>query len=500
MANKNIFQSVKLLKPRYNMFDLSHDVKLTFKMGELIPTLCTEVVPGDKFKIGAESLLRFQPLISPVMHRMDVTMHYFFVPNRLIWEGWEKFITGDATAPAFPYIEVGGTTTNSFPLMDYFGIPYNPVGTEAERLNALPFAAYQAIYHEYYRDQNLIPEFDYKCINGAQDNHAVRFALRRRAWGHDYFTSALPTPQQGGAVDVPLGDVRLKSDWADGGREPRFAYDDLGWSAGDVVQDANGTEVSGQAAAYDPDGTLETSPTTINELRRAFRLQEFLERSMRGGKRYIEQIKSHFGITSSDKRLQRPEYITGVKTPVVISEVLNTSDTTNAPQGNMSGHAVAALSGNNGYYKAEEHGFIIGIMSCIPLTAYQNGIPKHFLKVGDRYQYYWPEFANLGEQAVENRELYAYTPTGKDTFGYVPRYSEYKYEPNRVAGQMRSSLNHWHLGRIFDSQPALNQQFVECSPSDRIFAVNDGSDNLVCQVYHKISAIRPMPYHGTPML
>ena len=246
---------------------------------------------------------------------------------------------------------------------------------------------------------------------------------------------------------------------------------------------------------------MEVPPTSINELRRAFRLQEWLERNARGGTRYIEQILAHFGVKSSDARLQRPEYITGVKTPVVISEVLNTTGIDGElPQGNMAGHGVAVTTGKFGSYFCEEHGWIMGIMSVMPKTAYQQGIPKMFQKF-DNLDYYWPSFANIGEQEVKQSEIFAFTANDNNTFGYVPRYAEYKYMPSRVAGEFRTSLDYWHLGRKFDTQPTLNQTFIECDPSatKRIFAVEEGADTLYCHVLNKIQAIRPMPKFGTPM-
>ena len=238
--------------------------------------------------------------------------------------------------------------------------------------------------------------------------------------------------------------------------------------------------------------------TTINDLRRAFRLQEWLERAARGGTRYVELIKSFFGVNSPDKRLQRPEYITGIKTPVVISEVLQTSETATSPQGNMAGHGVSVVAGGDSDYYCEEHGVIMGIMSVMPKTAYQQGIHRTFLKF-DPLDYYWEQFANIGEQEVFNKELYAFTANGNNTFGYIPRYSEYKFENNRVAGEFRNSLDFWHEGRIFATEPALNEEFISCNPANRIFAVTDPEvDNLYCHILNKVEAIRPMPVYGTP--
>lgn len=511
-----LFDKIQVKRPNRNVLDLSHDVKLTLNMGNLVPIMCMETIPGDKFNISCESLLRFSPLVSPVMHRMDVTMHYYFVPNRILWDGWEKFITGDPAAPAFPTLQFAGDYPESYPLMDYLGIPSGSDLVD-EVVSALPFAAYQCIYNEYYRDQNLIAEVDYKLLNGDNAaNQAALLALRRRAWEHDYFTSALPFAQRGAAVDIPLGDVRLKDPWgidmATGlSRDPHFQGVGGNMPVGpELNQSLNGGEVNVTVVgsptdklAYDPDGTLGVEPTTITSLRRAFKLQEWLELAARAGSRYAEQIKAFFDVNSSDKRLQRPEYITGVKSPVVISEVLNTTGTTEAPQGNMAGHAISVTSGQYGNYFCEEHGYIIGIMSVMPKTAYQQGIPKHFLKKDNPYQYFFPQFQHIGEQEIQNRELYAFTADGDETFGYIPRYTEYKFEPNRVAGDFRDSLDFWHLGRKFSSAPALNQAFIECTPAatSRIFAVEDpDQDKLYCQVYNKVKAVRPVALYGNPSM
>jgi hypothetical protein len=511
----NLFNSIKLQKPKKNVFDLTHDVKLSADMGNLTPILTLECVPGDKFDLGCESLIRFAPMIAPVMHRMDVTMHYFFVPNRIVWPNWEKFITDANSGIVAPFVSTGGLQPSNAPnwtsnlpkFADYMGIPSPDNGTTSIQINALPFAAYQCIYNEYYRDQNLIAPIDYKLKDGDNTTTWAEankwFKLQKRAWEHDYFTASLPFAQKGQAVDIPLGEI-----------------------SGDVLVKTSGstTTLSGSPASitvaaglptppYAPnqlyaetDG-LDLQPTTINDLRRAFRLQEWLEKNARGGTRYIENILTHFGVKSSDKRLQRPEYITGVKSPVVISEIVNTTGQVTQPgevneglpQGTMAGHGISVSSGRSGSYYCEEHGYIIGIMSVMPKTAYQQGIPKTYLK-NDTLDYYWPSFAHIGEQPVVNDEIYAYTSNGTDTFGYVPRYSEYKFMPSRVAGEFRNELDYWHLGRKFTSLPALNGAFVTCDPSKRIFAVNNtGTDSLYCHVLNKIKAVRPMPKFGTPM-
>jgi hypothetical protein len=499
---KNLFNSIKLTKPQKNSFDLSHDVKLSTQMGQLTPILTLECVPGDKFNLGCESLVRFAPLIAPVMHRMDVSMHYFFVPNRIVWSNWEKFITDANSGIVSPYIRSEGTAWGQpyGKFMDYMGVPPIPTGVSAPRqdLNALAFAAYQCIYNEYYRDQNLQSPVNFKLTDGDNSsNYSELLKLRNRAWEHDYFTSALPFAQKGAAVDIPIGLVE--------GDLPVYLNSSSGTSLNGTPASVNVAAQGGRTdvpadSLYADTSNAEIEPTTINDLRRAFRLQEWLEKNARGGTRYIESILSHFGVRSSDARLQRPEYITGVKTPVVISEVLNTTgEDGGLPQGNMAGHALSISSGKSGSYFCEEHGYIIGIMSVMPKTAYQQGIPKTFLK-NDTLDYYFPSFANIGEQPVTKNELYAYTSNANDTFGYVPRYAEYKFMPSRVAGEFRTTLDYWHLGRIFATEPNLNSTFIECKPEDttRIFAVEDGTDPLYCHVYNKIQAVRPMPKYGTP--
>lgn len=509
----NLFNSVQMFKPKKNAFDLSHDFKFSGDMGNLIPILVNECVPGDSYKISCEAMVRFAPMIAPIMHRVDVSMHYFFVPNRIVWDGWQDFIVSNTdNVPPYPYITFNGDPDGSYAkFLNYMGVPLRAAGTGAGQnafLNALPFAAYQCVYNEYYRDQNLIPSVTYKLENGTNDaNIGELCALRKRAWEHDYFTASLPFAQKGQAVGVPIGtiegDARVSINT---NINPGYNSMFIGNTGGALYawqQVGSGTPNPGSTGAvYAETDGLSVAPGTINDLRRAMRLQEWLEKNARGGTRYVENILMHFGVRSSDARLQRPEYITGVKSPIVISEVLNTTgEQTGLPQGNMAGHGIGVTSGNYGKYYCEEHGYIIGIMSVMPKTAYQQGIPRTYLKK-DNLDYFWPSFANIGEQEVYQQELYAYETNAEDTFGYVPRYAEYKYMPSRVAGEFVSSLDYWHLGRIFANNPSLNQTFIECDPAatKRIFAVEEGADSLYCHVYNKIQAVRPMPKFGTPML
>lgn len=495
-------------------FDLSHERKMSLNMGNLVPIMCQEIIPGDRFRVNTELMLRLAPMLAPVMHRMNVTVHNWFVPNRLVWNEWQDFITGGRDgdlAPVAPYfMAVPASDTQLFTngtLADYFGLPTIPASgatiTNQYRISALPFRAYQLIYNEFYRDPNLSDPVDFGVTSG-QINPGPTFTammtLRKSSWEKDYYTSALPWAQRGGSSIAPV-------DYTQGVGSP-------------VVDAVTGAPVTSAAALNtNVGGDLQYTPANlaarieteagidINEFRKAWRVQQWLEKNARGGYRYIEMLLKHFGVMSSDARLQRPEYLGGGTAPVVISEVLSnfqfSGDVEGLPQGNMAGHGIAASSGNGFTRRFEEHGHVITILRVMPRTCYQQGIPKAFRRF-DKFDYAWPVFANLGEQEVKNSELYAdyaaplNTPDG--TFGYQERYAEYKYGINTVHGDFRDSLSYWHEGRIFSAAPSLNEAFVTADPSHRIFAVEDPAvHKLYCQVYHKVDAVRPLPFFGTPV-
>jgi len=492
-----------------NAFDLSHDVKLSFNPGELVPVLCMDCIPGDRFKLGADTMVRFQPLVFPVMHRANVSMHYFFVPYRILWPNWSNWITRTKVndeVPAFPTMTLIHDETLPR-VLNYLGLPKpSQTHTQNEVVSAMQAAAYQCVYNEYYRDENLVPSVNWQLVDGDNGANTDLVVLRQRAWEHDYFTSALPFAQKGDAVLMPTGapqDIPVYRNTPT--PTAGTTIDTLtGPDPLDIthIPADSGTGIGSNRLYADTSNLLIDAPN-INDLRRATALQRFYERLARGGSRLTEFIWSMFGEKSPDGRLQRPEYIVGDFSPVVISEVLNTTGTDEAPQGAMAGHGFNYSTGKLGSFRAPEHGLIIGVMSCMPKTAYQQGIPKQFLQYTDSTDYFTPDFANIGEQAIDTSELYAYTTYTGETFGYIPRYSQYRYMPSRVAGQLADNtevgLSPWHWGRIFQTPPALNQTFIDANPSSRIFAVEDPSqDRLIAQVVHKITRVSIVPKYGTP--
>lgn len=500
-----IFESIKLGRPKMSAFDLSHDRKMSLDMGKLYPCFHEEVLPSDQFSVKSDLMIKFAPMIAPVMHNMDAYVHFFFVPNRIIWNQWEEFITGGkegTSVVALPKVDCYSATTDYGTLADYFGIP-KLTPASAVKINALPFRAYTEIYNEYYRDQNLSDPIDY--TQASWGTGTGWSTIYNRAWEKDYFTSALPWAQRGPEVTAPVeldnayksvSEVLLST-----GVAPQA-------TAGDNLRsDSSGNlevETSGgwaQARIENLEGTNGID-VDIRELRRTARLQEFFEKAARAGSRYKEQLMAYFGANNGDDRLDRPEYLGGGKQPVIISEVLNTSDTATAPQGNMSGHGLSVGSSASFKKTFTEHGHVIGMLSVIPKTCYFQGVDKRFTRE-DRFDYPFPEFANLGEQEVKNHELYQPpTDTALDTatFGYQQRYAEMKYKTSTVHGDFKDTLKFWTEAREFSTAPALNEDFVKCTPSERIFAVQGSDDSLYCHMYHSFKARRPLPYFSDPKL
>ena len=506
----SIFEDVMYNNVPRNSFDLSHDRKFSAKLGRLYPCLVQEVVPGDSFSVQSEQLIRMAPLVSPVMHRVTATTHYFFVPNRLLWEGWEDFITNplstDNPAPrimpqsTIP-VEVGS-------IADYLGYPTGIMPNE-NYFNPLPYAAYNLIYNEYYRDQNLQDEYPSKLVDGLNDLGDIGDPFitypYKRAWNKDYFTSALPEPQKGEAVTLPIGgtaDINYVNN------SKTLAYDTTGSpiNGSPVSVSASDLSLLGTDISLDVSDSLEVDLTavtaiTVEDLRRSTRLQEWLEINARGGTRYIESIQNHFGIKSPDARLQRPEYLGGGKSNISFSEVLQTSSSDQTtPQGNMAGHGINVGNSNRmDNVTFTEHGFIIGLFSVMPDTAYINTTPRWSIRF-DPLEYLWPKFAQLGEQPVYRKEVNGSAINGDEVFGYQSRYADYKYNHNTVHGEFKTNLDFWHLARKVED-PLLNSSFIKCTPDDRVFAVVDQElDKMYVHMFHRINAKRPLPRYNIPTL
>lgn len=506
----NIFEKVKVNGPKLNKFDLSHERKFSGFLGALYPVMVQEILPGDRFRVSSEIMMRFAPMIAPVMHRVNVFVHYFFVPNRLVWDEWDDFITGGregTSAPIHPYITTsdalvaaGALAIGS--LWDFMGCNTVNVGaaaiTNPMNVSALPFRAYQLIFDEYYRDQNLQAALDISKASGQVTGAELTKILGRqqRAWEKDYFTSALPWSQRGAEVEIPM-DYLDQSNVID-------STTDLPFTVAGALQTTNTgllqNNTGNVAARIENIGGL----ASISDLRRSVALQHWLEKNALAGGRYVEQLLVHFGVRSDDARIQRPEYLGGGKQPVVMSEVLQTAQDATDPLATMAGHGLSIGRTNRFARAFKEHGYVIGVVSTLPKPAYQQGIPRHLTRF-DKFDYAFPEFAHIGEQEIKLKELWASVHgtagEGENTFGYQSRYAEYKYQCDSVHGKFRSDLSFWHMGRIFTALPSLNEAFVKSDPTQRIFAVSDATvEKLYIQCYNKVDALRPLPYFGTPSL
>lgn len=502
MARNSVFSQVQALRPGRSVFDLSYAKKMSGKMGYLYPMMVDECIPGDVFDLNAEAVIRFAPLVAPVLHEIILKADWFFVPYRLLearasnTDGdtlWERFITGgqngtDVSAiPRANYVNPpeGG-------LLDHLGFPPGITLTGNDRPMLYPIAAYNLIYNEYYRDPNLEAKV-------ALDQQTLMTAN----WDPDYLTRALPWQQRGTAPALPVTGVS-KALWPDADFANTAGSVNAQWgsSSSDKIMYSN--TGAAQAKLFFGDNTVDLSSATsvnIADLRLAVQLQRWLERNARSGYRYTEFLRAHFGVAPKDDRLARPEYIGGLRQPVVISEVLQTSQSGTTPQGNMAGHGIMAGRHNIGRYHVKEFGLIMCIASVIPRPAYQQGVDRQWLRVS-RYDFYSPEFANLSEQAIVNEEVYAQNTSGvvnQTIWGYQGRFDELRTKRDKVAGAFRSSLNYWHLGRIFGSLPALSSTFGHVDPTTitRIFA-STSADNIYIHWGNMIRAIRPLPPQSNP--
>jgi capsid protein (F protein) len=499
-----------------NKHSLSHYKLLTCKMGQLVPVAWFEALPGDTIQMATSALIRCAPLVTPVMHPISVRFHHWFVPNRLIWANWQNFITGGSDgldATAHPYITFTNPAVST--LADYLGVP--TANFAAKRVSALPFRAYNLIFNEFYRDEDLVTALVNSVGDGTDSTSNT--TLQTIAWEKDYLTSARPWALKGATVTLPLGTTApVKGIGFTGTPSSNLTSQTFRQTTplpDTVFANAMQTSGTGIGIQADAAGSGTNKPLVfadlsqaagidINTVRNAFALQRFEEARARYGSRYTEYLR-YLGVRSSDARLQRPEYLGGGRNIIQFSEVLQTGGTSTGAQtgvGTMAGHGVTGMRTNRYRRFFEEHGIVMTLMSVRPKTMYSQRLKRAFMRgvdtsyvgtVGNKYDYWQRELQTIGQQQVNATEVDPQAGVG--SFGFQDRYDEYRREESSVAGLFRTTLNTWHLSREFGGAPALNSTFVQCVPSTRIFA-DTANDNLYVCANHNIQARRLVSHEG----
>lgn len=508
-------------------FNLSNFHNCTFKMGYLYPVNLTEVLPGDSVQLSTSVFLRLAPMVVPVMHPVYMHLSNFFVPSRILWDGFEDFITGgpDGTdTSVLPKVTLNVTNSPVGSLADAFGIPVQMLkDAKTFSVNSLPFIAYYMIWNEYFRDQDLNEAIDLSTITGAPSS----LSLLRPSWAKDYFTTARPWPQKGPDVSVPVNltaagepSITATTTISPSGYAPlfqrynsqspigalRYTFDSPGES---TITDSNLEDsitwldpaLSAQTAINYTSGNPELGSVNINDLREAFALQRFEEHRSMFGSRY-EDLLRYLGVRPQDARLQLPEYLGGFSAPVQFSEVLQTSsDAERSGVGDMYGHGIGATKGRRIRRFIPEHGYVMSLLTVRPIPVYSQGLERLWSKE-NRFDFWQKEYEHIGQQEIHNSEVYADGDTAQDkaTFGYQNRYDEYRRGVNVITGEFRTNQDYWTMARIFESRPTLNGDFVSCMPTDRIFQVNEqNSDQCYAMVKNNIIAKRLVSKNGNPM-
>lgn len=500
-------------------FDRSFTVKDTFDFDYLVPIFLDEILPGDTCNVNVNTFARLATQKVPIMDNMYVDYFFFFVPNRLVWDNWEKFNgaqenPGDTTSYQVPVIQFA---TGEFPttgtIYDKMGLPCDLGGSATMVVNSLPLRCYNLIWNEWFRDQNLQDSVLVSKDDGPDDPED--FTLLKRNKRHDYFTSCLPDPQKGVAIEIPLSGtasitrVSNALSW----RAYNTTSETPGADGATSLAGGNGTIVSAATGlSFDPRGGLQAnlgtaSNAVINELREAFQLQSLFELDNRGGTRYVEILRAHFNVTSPDFRLQRPEYLGGGQSRINVHSVPQSSPTSGTNyQAQLAAFGTMSASGNQiGFTKSfVEHGYVIGLACARADITYQQGYNRLWLRTS-RFTFYWPKLAELGEQGVYKGELYTTgTPlTDVEIFGYQERWAEYRYKPSEIHGEFRSSfassLDFWHLAEEFGTQPELNSDFIEQNtPIERCLA-SSTAPHLLFDAWFQYKHARPLPVYSVPM-